>query len=45
MMTYKTKSEPFKNHKIVLISCFLREGIEILEQRISAETINETNCN
>ena len=34
----------FKNHKIVLISCFLREGIEKLEQRIS-ETINETNCN
>ena len=32
----------FKDHQIVLISCFLRRGIEKLEQRIS-ETINETN--
>lgn len=34
--------EQFKNHHIVLISCFLRKGIEKLEQRIS-ETINESN--
>lgn len=32
----------FKNQHIILISCFLRKGIEKLEQRIT-ETINETN--
>ena len=32
----------FKNHKIIQISCFLRKGIEKLEQRI-IEVINETN--
>ena len=32
----------FKNQKIIRISCFLRKGIEELEQRIS-EIINETN--
>ena len=38
-----TVIEPFEQQKIIKISCFLREGIEILEQRISA-VINE-DCN
>ena len=34
----------FKPYTIIKISCFLRKGIEKLEQRI-LQAINETNCN
>ena len=32
----------FQNIDVLRISCFLREGIELLEQRVS-EVINENN--
>jgi len=32
----------FKQHEIIQISCFLRQGIDKLEQRISS-VIDETN--
>ena len=37
-------TQVFKPYTIIQISCFLRKGIEKLEQRI-LQVINETNCN